>query len=309
MANKQLNNKVKREIEYTLMTYIERRLRVSCDLLLDALKGHEISIDEYVNKIQEVNKILDNLNKDDTRSKEKYEYEESVNLRRVNLINQVSHQVVPTEDNIKEILELVKYYLDNYYLPNNESLNETLFLRFVMRKLKHDKSHIIRKKAFKYFVYFSCNKDSCFSESVSGRISFGYGSIVLITNQDDKVIFKVDEDKKVGVTYCPFDDFILYNDSLFLARFDDTLIPLREVDGYYHDFLDTGKIYQTNDPTRDDYIEIIKSLSEYLEESGLTRFNHRVFSIQEIEILNNLINNTSKNSNNVRMVAKKNNGN
>lgn len=313
MANKQFSNKVKREIEYTITTYLERRLRISCDLLKKSLKDNAVSLDEFVSELQETNKMLDNLRRDDTRSREKFLYEESINMRRVNLVNQSSHQVIPSEDNINEILTLVKYYLNNYSLPSDESFNESLFLRFVMMKLRHDKNDNIKEKALKFFDYFSCNKDICFSECISGRISFGYGSVVLISNHDDKIVFMVDNDKKVSISYSLFDDFILFRDSLYLARFDDVIIPLREIDGYYHDFLDTGKIYQTSTPSRDDYIEIIKSLNEYLEESSILSFSSQIFSIEEMEILTNLINNTDnyrdRESYKKRTITKKNNGN
>ena len=313
MANKQFSNKVKREIEYTIITYLERRLRISCDLLKKSLKDNAVSLDEFVSELQETNKMLDNLRRDDTRSREKFLYEESINMRRVNLVNQVSHQVIPREENIKEILEIVKYYLNNYPLPNDESFDESLFLRYVMMILRHDKIDSIKEKALKYFDYFNCNKDICFSDSVSGRISFGYGSVVLISNHDDKIVFMVDNDKKISVNYCSFDVFILFRDSLYLARFDDVIIPLREIDGYYHDFLDTGKIYQNNDSSRDDYVEIINSLNEYLEDADIMSFSSQIFSIKEIEILTNLINNTDnyrdRESYKKRTITKKNNGN
>lgn len=313
MANKQFSNKVKREIEYTITTYLERRLRISCDLLKNDLKDKAVSLDEFVSELQETNRILDNLRRDITRSREKFLYEESINLRRINLVDQISHQVIPSDDNINEMLTLVKYYLNNYSLPNDESFNESLFLRYAMMKLSHDKNDNIKEKALKYFDYLSCNKDICFSECISGRISFGYGSIVLISNQDGKVVFMLDNDKKVSISYSLFDDFILFRDSLYLVQFCDTLIPLREVDGYYHDFLDTGKIYQTSTPSRDDYIEITKSLNEYLEESDILSFSSQIFSIKEMEILTNLINNTDnyrdRESYKKRTITKKNNGN
>ena len=125
MANKQFSNKVKREIEYTITTYLERRLRISCDLLKNNLKDKAVSLDEFVSELQETNRILDNLRRDITRSREKFLYEESINLRRINLVEQISHQVIPSDDNINEMLTLVKYYLNNYSLPNDESFNES----------------------------------------------------------------------------------------------------------------------------------------------------------------------------------------
>lgn len=313
MAKKMIGVKLKREIEFSLLAYLEKRLRVSCDLLKDSLKETPISLDEYVSDLQNINKILKSLRNDDTRTREKYEYEDTINMKRVNMINQVLYRVIPSEENIREILELVKYYLNNYPLPKSESLNEALFLRLVMNKLRHDKRYNIREKGLKYYSYFNCSKDSCFNEHISGRISFGYGSIISISNQDSKVVFRVDENKRISVTYCPFDDFILFRDSMVLVSFNDVLVPLREVDGYYHDFLCTGELYQARNPERQNYVEIYKSLEEYLAESGLMRFDRKIISIQEASLLMNVINpsSISEDAKDVKaqVVAKKNNGN
>ncbi len=290
MAKRELNNKLKRKITFALNSYLESRFNVSCDLLNESLKDNKVNLDYYVAELKKANKILADLENDDARSKEKREYEESIRISRARLVDEVSQRVVPTSENIKEILELVTYFIDNYPLPTSDSFNETLFLRYIMKKLSHDRWIEVREKAYKYFIYFNINVNTCFRENVSGRISFGYGSIILINNQDYREVFKVDDNKRVVVPYSIFSDYIIFSDTIFLAHIENRLVPLRQVDGYYYDFLNHGVLYQNRDPKRKDYIEIYKSLNEYLKESGLLKYDKKILALKEIEIITEMIN-------------------
>lgn len=285
MANKQYNNRMKVDIKYALVNFLESRLVYARDIMLREHSNDYFDYDTFYISLYDVTNTLYNLRLDDTRSKEKNALEERLNLEKIRLESCFSKKTILSLDNIKEIHDLIEYYVDNFTLPVNELLTSKEFMCYILKKIQYDgKNENMRFNAAKYLLGFSCDNAFGYDDVAHGKLVFDSDLSISLINDNDDVVFRTNKNKTIEKVYNPATDIPLYGSNILFGLKDNKLIPLVKTDNYYKEVYG-NTLYQIIDNTRDDYIEPYMSLKELLESKRLNSYYKFIYNHFQFEYL------------------------
>lgn len=288
-----LNEEIKRAVS----KFIEKRLIVSRDLQRKQFKNEELfEIDTYLTLSHQYDNLLSDLY-------ERYENGEDVTIEKdgikTSMIDGVKAlkkdlrrekvwKAIFSDDNIKDIVQLVNRYFDIADISKKaECCNENFFLRGALRYIsENDKDNYYRDLAKHYIDFFYAQDTAGFNKNISGRISFGYSHLISLSNIQDKVLFQVSEDLDITTNYQETLDYLLLGEDIIfgltIINGKETLVSVVKVviDGLtkYIPFIYCDDVLEESQVVEENKITPYKTLKELLFENGLGEYYEDVYS-------------------------------
>lgn len=296
-------DKIKDEIKDTVAKYIEKRLIVSRELQSMRYSKEELfDLDVYITLDMQYENLLGSLYEKHKNGEEETVLEkdgkqvlmyDAVKALRKNLHNEKVWKAQFSDNNIKDIVDLIKRYFDIIDLFEfgkiAEVTNENFFLRGILYYIRDNDVKEYSDKADRYMKFFYAQERAGFNTTIGGRISIGYGNLIDITNIDNRTIFKVSSDHKVSVHYNEEKDYFLMGRDIFfglqIINDKETLIPVRKInrDGKitYNPFIYGDYELEEADEICEDKIYIYYSLSNLLKAADLESYYENVYNMYD----------------------------
>lgn len=234
----------------------------------------------------------------------KMNYRDTLSRVRNDLEKNISKRVILSKDNIKDIKELVEYYVEKFNLPSTRSFNCNTFLREVFGQIeKNSKDEKTKALAEKYSRFICSCDDAGFDSRISGYIGFGLGNAISVRNGDSKLLFKVDSDNVIKKRYVDGEDYILFGRDIMIGlKIDDQGNKVIEIGRVivdiskflFHTILTDDKVYTLLlnhcEEVKVGYVSAYKYLQAFLKEIGLGEYYSHVYKEEDLKDLVKLIN-------------------
>lgn len=296
-------DKLREEVKNAVSTFIEKRLTLSRELQDLRYKEEELfDLDVYITLAKQYDNLLEDLYKKRKRGEEETILEkdgqeilmyDAVKALKKNLRSEKIWKARFSDDNIKDIINLVRHYFDiidfSKFGEHAESTNENFFLRGVLSYIRDYDKEEYAIKASRYLDFFYAQDKAGFNNTVSGCISIGYNNLIDLSNADNNIVFTVNNDKEITVPYSEEKDYFLFgNDIVFglqIINGKNTLIPARKIirDGkvMYNPFLYGDLEFEESDQICEDKLFVYYTLKDLLYSVGLESYYEKVYKIYD----------------------------
>lgn len=295
-------DKLKDEIKNAVSKFIERRLKYSCELQEEYYSKDDLfDLDVYITLNRQYEKLLEDLYKKRQDGKEEKVLEkngqevlmfDAVKALRKNLCDDKIWKVRLLDENIEEIIFLVKRYFDiidfSEFENKAEACNENFFLRGILVYIRDNDKKEFATKADRYLEYFCAQERVGFDDAISGHINIGYDNLITLSNADNKIVFMVNNDKEVSIPYNEEQDYFLKGEDIVfglrLVNGRETLIPARKIirddKVIYNSFLYGDYDLEESSTVCSDKFCFCYTLKDLLSSADLEEYYESVYNVK-----------------------------